>query len=276
MARGSNAVGVGSRRDRSVSLDRPLQDASTDTRLRDLQRAAELAEELESVVGRLPPGSFTMDPGMRGADEFSDVTSPGYREQAKRVAERGGAKEYATSVEEEMAGAEADTLRNRIGMALGSMGALGMATGAAGAFGAARGAGAGLGTAMHAAGRGAVNRAPVMYRGGQISDPPGYVMGRLPDDPVRRAAFSSGYGPSTIAQHPSSVAARGAAQERAIRDAAMQLRKGAGPNAQAAVPGNIRQRGTPAVKDFGPPPPPWFQGSPWEWMLHQTRRGMGG
>ena len=275
MGRVPGGFGV-SRPDRSVSLERPLQDASTDTRLKDLERAAELAEELESVVGRMPPGSFTLDPGMRAADEFTDVTSPGYREQAKRVAERGGATEYATSVEEEAAGAEADALRNRIGLALGAMSAVGMATGAAGAFGAARGAGAGLGTAMHAAGRGAVGRAPVMYRGGQIFEPPGLgLMGRVPD-PVRDAAFRSGYGPSTIAHHPSSVAARGAAQDRAIRDAAMQLRTGAGPNAQAAVPGAIGRQGTPAVRDFGPPPPPWFQGSPWEWMLHHSRRGMGG
>ena len=52
---------------------------------------------------RIQPESFTQDPGMRAADEFTDVGSAGYREQAKRVAERGGAKEYATSVEEEEA-----------------------------------------------------------------------------------------------------------------------------------------------------------------------------
>ena len=50
---------------------------------------------------RIQPGSFTLDPGMRARDEFTDVGSAGYREAAKRVAERGGAKEYATSVEEE-------------------------------------------------------------------------------------------------------------------------------------------------------------------------------
>ena len=83
--------------------------------LKDLERAAELAEELEEIVGRMPPGSFTQDPGMRAGDEFTDVGSPGYREQAKRVAERGGAKEYATSGEGEGAEARADTLRNRVG-----------------------------------------------------------------------------------------------------------------------------------------------------------------
>jgi len=91
---------------------------SPDLPLKDLERAAELAEELESIVGRMPPGSFTQDPGMRAGDEFTDVGSAGYREGAKRVAERGGAKEYATSVEEEEAEARADTLRNRVGMAL--------------------------------------------------------------------------------------------------------------------------------------------------------------
>jgi hypothetical protein len=111
----NNVMGV-RRPDWSVSLERPLRDASTDMRL--LERAAELAEELEEIVGRMPPGSFTQDPGMRAGDEFTDVGSPGYREQAKRVAERGGAKEYATSGEGEGAEARADTLRNRVGMAL--------------------------------------------------------------------------------------------------------------------------------------------------------------
>jgi hypothetical protein len=140
MLRPSGAVGV-RRPDRSVSMGfagdvagDPLSYASPDLPLKDLERAAELAEELESIVGRMPPGSFTsetrrfasrastgsavQDPGMRAGDEFTDVTSAGYREQAKRVAERGGAKEYATSVEEEEADARADTLRNRVGMAL--------------------------------------------------------------------------------------------------------------------------------------------------------------
>jgi len=59
-----------------------------------------------------------MDPGMRAPDEFSDITSEGYNEWAKRAAERGGAKEYATSVEEEQADESADTLRNRTALAL--------------------------------------------------------------------------------------------------------------------------------------------------------------
>jgi len=88
MRRPHGAVGVG-RPDRSVSM------------VQDLDRAAELMEELESIANRIPPGSFTQDPGMRAGDEFTDVGSAGYRENAKRVAERGGAKEYATSVEEE-------------------------------------------------------------------------------------------------------------------------------------------------------------------------------
>jgi hypothetical protein len=79
----------------------PLSYALPDLPLKDLDRAAELVEELESIVARMPPGSFTQDPGMRAGDEFTDVGSAGYRESAERVAERGGAKEYATSVEEE-------------------------------------------------------------------------------------------------------------------------------------------------------------------------------
>ena len=122
MRRPHGAAGVG-RSDRSVSLERPLQDASTDMRL--LERAAELAEELEQIVGRMPPGSFTQDPGMRAPDEFQDVASAGYNQNAQRVAERGGAKEYATSVEEAEAEAEADTMRNRVGMALMALSAVG-------------------------------------------------------------------------------------------------------------------------------------------------------
>ena len=107
MRRPHGAVGV-RRPDRSVSsgfagdvAGDPLSYALPDLPLKDLDRAAELVEELESIVGRMPPGSFTQDPGMRAGDEFTDVGSAGYRENAKRVAERGGAKEYATSVEEE-------------------------------------------------------------------------------------------------------------------------------------------------------------------------------
>jgi len=80
----------------------------------------------------MPEGSFTQDPGMRAGDEFTDVGSPGYREGAKRVAERGGAKEYATSVEEEEAEARADTLRNRVGLALATMMGMGVASAAGG------------------------------------------------------------------------------------------------------------------------------------------------
>ena len=61
---------------------------------------------------RMQPGSFTQDPGMRARDQFTDVASPGYREQAKRVAEGGGAKQYATSGEEESAAERADLMRN--------------------------------------------------------------------------------------------------------------------------------------------------------------------
>ena len=60
---------------------------------------------------RIQPESFTQDPGMRAADEFTNVGSAGYREAAKRVAERGGAKQYATSVEEEEARRSAEQKR---------------------------------------------------------------------------------------------------------------------------------------------------------------------
>jgi len=103
------------RPDRSVLMERPLQNASTDTRL---------------IAGRMPPGSFTLDPGMRAGDEFTDVTSPGYREHAKRVAERGGAMEYATSVEEEEGKEQADQIRELVLMALLATTMFGEATGA--------------------------------------------------------------------------------------------------------------------------------------------------
>ena len=61
-------------------------------------------------LGRIPPGSFTQDPGMRARDEFTDITSKGYNEWATRAAEN-PQKQYATSVEEEEADAEADKLR---------------------------------------------------------------------------------------------------------------------------------------------------------------------
>jgi len=70
---------------------------------------------------RVSPGSFTQDPGMRARDEFTDITSRGYNEQAKRVAERGGAKEYATSVGQEEAEAGADELRNAVALILASL-----------------------------------------------------------------------------------------------------------------------------------------------------------
>ncbi len=71
--------------------------------------------------GRIAPGSFNMDPGMRAPDEFTDVTSEGYNEWAKRAAERGGAKEYATSVEEEEADSEADERRKQLLFALAAL-----------------------------------------------------------------------------------------------------------------------------------------------------------
>ena len=88
--------------------------------------------------GRIAPGSFNMDPGMRAPDEFTDVTSAGYRESAKRVAERGGAKEYATSVEEEEADAEADERRKQLLFAL-----VALITGGAGGMAANRALGPG-------------------------------------------------------------------------------------------------------------------------------------
>jgi hypothetical protein len=71
--------------------------------------------------GRIAAGSFNMDPGMRAADEFTDVASPGYRENAKRVAERGGNKQYATSLEEEEAGGEAEERRKQLMFALAAL-----------------------------------------------------------------------------------------------------------------------------------------------------------
>jgi len=82
---------------------------------------------------RIPPGAFTQDPGMRARDEFTDVSSEGYNEWAKRAAERGGAEEYATSVEEEQAAKHADELRTQVLLALlmsmgvGGVGAVGRA-----------------------------------------------------------------------------------------------------------------------------------------------------
>jgi len=67
---------------------------------------------------------------MRAPDEFSDVASAGYREQAKRVAERGGARQDATSVEEEERRKQADEVRNLVLMALAALSTYGGATGA--------------------------------------------------------------------------------------------------------------------------------------------------
>jgi len=54
-----------------------------------------------------------LDPGMRAQrGEFTDVTSPGYRETAKRAAERGGAMEYASKEESEAAESRAETTRD--------------------------------------------------------------------------------------------------------------------------------------------------------------------
>jgi hypothetical protein len=137
MLRPSGAMGV-RRPDRSVSMGfagdvagDPLSYELPDLPLKDLERAAELAEELESIVGRMPPGSFTQDPGMRARDEFTDITSKGYNEWAKRAAEN-PQKQYATSVEEEGAEARAVTLRNRVGLALATMMGMGVASAAGG------------------------------------------------------------------------------------------------------------------------------------------------
>jgi hypothetical protein len=82
---------------------------------------------------RIAEGSFNMDPGMRAADEFTDVASAGYRENAKRVAERGGDKQYATSVEEEEADTEADERRKQLMFVLAAL-----IGGGAGGMGASR------------------------------------------------------------------------------------------------------------------------------------------
>jgi hypothetical protein len=66
---------------------------------------------------------------MRAPDEFSDVASAGYREQAKRVAERGGARQDATSVDEEERRKQADEVRNLVLMALAALSTYGEATG---------------------------------------------------------------------------------------------------------------------------------------------------
>ena len=81
-------------------------------------------DRFDEAVGedeRIAAGSFNMDPGMRAPDEFTDVTSEGYNEWAKRAAERGGAKEYATSVEEQEADSEVDERRKQLLFALAAL-----------------------------------------------------------------------------------------------------------------------------------------------------------
>ena len=89
-------------------------------------------DEMFGEDERIREGSFGLDPGMRAADEFQDVASAGYRENAKRVAERGGAEQYSTSVGQEEGEAEADELRNAVALILASL-AGGGALGARGA-----------------------------------------------------------------------------------------------------------------------------------------------
>ena len=81
-------------------------------------------DRFDEAVGedeRIQEGSFGLDPGMRAADEFQDVASAGYREAAERVAERGGAEQYATSVGQEEGEAEADELRNVVALILAAL-----------------------------------------------------------------------------------------------------------------------------------------------------------
>ena len=70
---------------------------------------------------RMQPGSFNMDPGMRARDEFQNVASAGYNQNAQRVAERGGAKQYETSVQEEQADQQSATARKGMLLALMAM-----------------------------------------------------------------------------------------------------------------------------------------------------------
>lgn len=93
---------------------------------------------------RMQPGSFNMDPGMRARDEFQNVASAGYNQNAQRVAERGGAKQYETSVQEEQAGERSASARNQMLMALlmaMGPGVLGKGAGALGRGAGSRGAG---------------------------------------------------------------------------------------------------------------------------------------
>jgi hypothetical protein len=63
---------------------------------------------------RIQPGEFTLDPGMRVPDltDLSQVGSDAYGREAERVAERGGQREYSTSVEKEAARSRAETTRD--------------------------------------------------------------------------------------------------------------------------------------------------------------------
>ena len=72
---------------------------------------------------RIPPGSFTQDPGMRAqAGQFTDVTSRDYARQAAAQAKRGGALEFGTSV-----GAERDAGRDALIMEIVGIVLAGMA-----------------------------------------------------------------------------------------------------------------------------------------------------
>ena len=70
---------------------------------------------------RMQPGSATLDPGRRAPDEFQNVASAGYNQNAQRVAERGGAKQYETSVQEEQADQQSATARKGMLLALMAM-----------------------------------------------------------------------------------------------------------------------------------------------------------
>ena len=124
--RTESAVGVRGRMRRQTPLDRFDEAVGEDESVLDRLAAfaGDVAGDPLSYADdreRIAAGSFTMDPGMRAPDEFSDVASPGYRENAKRVAERGGNKQYATSLEEEDADAEADERRKQLMFALAAL-----------------------------------------------------------------------------------------------------------------------------------------------------------
>ena len=207
---------------------------------------------------RVSPGSFTQDPGMRARDEFTDITSRGYNEQAKRVAERGGAKEYATSVEQEAAEGRNDRLRNEIGLALAMLASGGMLGGAGAGWGAARAAGGTVPNALRAAGHGALSRSGALPSaafspGHGYRPPPGY----RPWGTAQPGYLSS--------MTPESLALREAAARMAAAQERFALHAGRGPGYRGAVARNAGNRGgiqspmrpqpaRPAVRDFGPPP----------------------